>query len=54
MDIIWTQEALDRLIEIEDYISKDSPDRAVRFVDQIIGRAESLYEGPRPSSFSAF
>jgi plasmid stabilization system protein ParE len=47
MDILWTQEALDRLIEIEDYISKESPERAVRFVDQIIGCAESLYEGPR-------
>lgn len=47
MNIIWTQESLDRLIEIEDYISKDSPERAARFVEQIIGHAESLYDGPR-------
>ena len=47
MEIVWTQEALDRLIEIEDYIAKDSPERAAKFVDQIIEHAESLYDGPR-------
>jgi toxin ParE1/3/4 len=47
MNILWTQEALDRLIEIEDYILQDSPERAARFVDQIIGHAESLCDGPR-------
>ena len=47
MNIIWTQESLDRLIEIEENISKDSPERAARFVEQIIGHAESLYDGPR-------
>ena len=33
MKIRWTHEALERLIEIEDYISKDSPGRAVQFVE---------------------
>jgi toxin ParE1/3/4 len=46
MNIIWTQEALERLIEIEDYISKDSPERAAKFVDQIIEHVESLGDGP--------
>jgi toxin ParE1/3/4 len=40
MKIKWTHEALEKLIEIEDFISKDSPERAVRFVDQIIEHAE--------------
>lgn len=42
MKIRWTHEALDRLIEIEEYISKDSPERAAAFIDQIIEHAESL------------
>ena len=47
MKIIWTQEALEQLIEIEDYISKDSEDRAERFVNQLIEHAELLSENPR-------
>lgn len=42
MRIIWTKEALERLIEIEDYISKGSPERAAKFVDQIVEHAELL------------
>ena len=48
MKIKWTQEALEQLIEIEDFISKDSPERAVRFVDQIVEHAEAaLSDKPR-------
>jgi len=47
MKIKWTQEALDRLIEIEEYISKDSPSRAVQFTDQLIEHAEVLSDKPR-------
>ena len=47
MKIRWTHESLDQLIEIEDYISKDSPARAIHFVDQLIEHAESLSEKPR-------
>ena len=42
MKFTWTQEALNRLIEIEEYISEDSPTRAQKFTNQIIQRAESL------------
>jgi toxin ParE1/3/4 len=42
MKIRWTHEALLRLFEIEDFISQDSPDRARKFVDQIIEHTESL------------
>ncbi len=47
MKIRWTHEALDQLIEIEDYISKDSPARAIQFVDQLIEHAESISDKPR-------
>ena len=44
--IRWTHEALLRLFEIEDFISQDSPDRARKFVDQIIEHTESLSDNP--------
>ena len=44
--IRWTHEALLRLIEIEDFISQDSADRARKFVDQIIEHAECLSDNP--------
>ncbi len=46
MRIRWTHEALDRLIEIEEYISKNTPARAIQFVDQLIEHAESLTDKP--------
>jgi plasmid stabilization system protein ParE len=46
MKIRWIQEALLRLSEIEDLISQDSPDRARKFVDQLIEHAESLPDNP--------
>ena len=46
MKVIWTQESLNRLIEIEKYISKDSPQRAKIFVDKLINRGESLSQYP--------
>ncbi len=46
MNINWTREALDRLEEIETYISKDSTDRAVKFVDDLIEHANILSDTP--------
>ena len=46
MKIKWTHEALERLSEIEDFISQDSPDRARKFIDQIIEHTESLSDNP--------
>ena len=46
MKVIWTNESLNRLIEIEDYISKDNPNRALKFTDRIINRGESLTQFP--------
>jgi toxin ParE1/3/4 len=47
MQIIWTLEALERLAEIEEYISKDSSTRAVKFIDYLIDRGESLCDHPQ-------
>ena len=46
MKIIWTKESFKRLAEIEDFIAKDSPDRAKKFVDKLIARGESLVNFP--------
>lgn len=46
MKFAWTQEALEKLVEIEEYIAMDSPARAEEFINQLIGRAESLSENP--------
>ncbi len=46
MKIKWSHEALERLIEIEDYISKDSPARAIQFIDQLIEHVELLSDKP--------
>jgi toxin ParE1/3/4 len=40
MKLLWTKEALDRLIGIEEYIAKDSPERAAQFIEEIIVHAE--------------
>jgi len=47
MQLIWTQEALEQLIDIEDYIARDNTQRAEKFVDQLIERTESLLDNPR-------
>ena len=46
MQIIWTHEALEQLAAIENYISKDSPERKAKFVDQLIEHAEALPDRP--------
>ncbi len=46
MNIRWSHEALERLIDIEEYISKDNPARATQFVDQRIDHAQLLSAKP--------
>jgi len=45
MKMIWAQEALEQLIEIEDFISKDNPERAAQFITEIINHAEAVLPG---------
>jgi len=46
MNVIWTREALNRLLEIEEFIAQDSPQRAESFVDYLIERGESVGRNP--------
>ena len=47
MKLIWTKEALLRLQEIEEYISRDNPIAAVDFVDKLITIAETITDDPQ-------
>jgi addiction module RelE/StbE family toxin len=47
MNVLWSREALVRLIEIEKFIAKDNPQRAKRFIHYLIERAESVSQNPK-------
>lgn len=48
MRVTWSQEAGVNLVEIEEFIARDSVERAVRFVDALIDHAEAiLADNPR-------
>ena len=48
MSIIWSREAAESLAEIEEFIARDSLERAVRFIDALIDHAEALLaDNPR-------
>ena len=42
MSIIWSDLAIEDLNDIEDYIARDNPARAVSFVDELIDLGDSL------------
>jgi len=44
MIVRWTLEALERLIEIEEFISRDNPRRAKHFIEVLVGEGQSLSE----------
>ena len=46
MKIIWTREALENIIEIEEYISQDNPLKAIEFTDYLIDKCEYLISNP--------
>jgi plasmid stabilization system protein ParE len=46
MNVIWAREAVVKLIEIERFIAKDNPDRARKFIEYLIDRAESISHNP--------
>lgn len=47
MRLEWTDPALDALEGIRDYIAKDSPYYARRFIERIFDAAEKLQDHPR-------
>jgi len=42
MNVTWSKEAGENLVEIEEFIARDSLERAVRFVDALIDHAEAI------------
>ena len=46
MRVVWTAKAKARLREIQDYIAKDSPDRARAVVDRLLARSMTLADPP--------
>lgn len=46
MKVVWTNEARNRLFEIEDYIAHEAPANAVKFVQKLIDRAKILETSP--------
>lgn len=46
MRLLWTEEALLRLKEIEEYIAQDNPKAAAEFVDKLISLAETITDKP--------
>ena len=46
MNIVWSKESLRQLIQIEQYISGDNPERAVQFINRLIDRAEEIKDYP--------
>jgi toxin ParE1/3/4 len=42
MSVTWSQEACENLVDIEEFIARDSVERAVRFVDTLIDHTEAI------------
>jgi toxin ParE1/3/4 len=47
MKINWTKEAMINLQQIEDYISSDNPNAAIRLIDKLISLANDLSNFPQ-------
>jgi len=46
MKIYWTKESLLNLQEIEDFISQDNPNAAIKLIDKLISLVENLIDFP--------
>ncbi len=46
MRIVWTEQALQCLVDIEEYIAREDPSVAVAFIDKLIRRTDILCEHP--------
>jgi addiction module RelE/StbE family toxin len=46
MKLLWSEEAITKLQEIDKYISKDNPDAALDLIDKIFSLAETIIENP--------
>jgi addiction module RelE/StbE family toxin len=46
MKVTWTDQAWERLLEIERFVARDDPRAASRLVDKLIDRGDALAEQP--------
>ena len=46
MKVTWTEQASERLLEIERFVARDDPRAAARLVDKLIDRGDALVEHP--------
>ena len=44
MKVTWTEQAWERLLEIERFVARDDPRAAARLVDKLIDRGDALAE----------
>lgn len=47
MKIVWTKESFNRLLEIEDFIAENNPNKAIEFINFLIEKTEALIDNPR-------
>lgn len=47
MKLLWTEKAISNLNEIEKFIARNNLDIAIKFVDKLIDKAETLVENPK-------
>lgn len=47
MKIVWSKEALQRIIEIEAFIAEDNVAKAVEFTDYLIGQSLMIADNPK-------
>ena len=46
MKVVWTEQAWERLAEIEEFIARDRPDAAPNFIDKLVDRGDTLAKHP--------
>ena len=46
MKVVWTEQAWERLTEIEAFVARDHPEAAVRLVDKLIAPGDALGRYP--------
>jgi plasmid stabilization system protein ParE len=46
MRVVWTEQAAERLREIEAFVARDDPGAAARLVDRLINRGDALADYP--------
>jgi addiction module RelE/StbE family toxin len=46
MKVVWTEQAWERLAEIEEFIARDRPEAAANLIDKLVARGDALAKHP--------